>query len=268
VLLSKGCNVVIGDILLRPEAQTLADQHQAGIPRLVFQKCDVTVWTQLHELVEVCKREFGGVDIVCPGAGVFEPPFSNFWIPPGTAGSADLIESSQYKIVEINLTHPMRLTQLAIAHFISSQKRGNIVLISSIAGQMALLPVPMYCATKHAIAAFGRSLDLLDPKYGIRVNVVSPGVVKTPIWLEHPEKMRMLDTEKDEWVLPEEVVDAMMKLIEEEQYVGGTVLEVGRGNTRVVPLFGNTPPSGKGHEVSGMKDAIEDVFHKIEGKEL
>lgn len=33
---------------------------------------------------------FGSIDIVCPGAGVFEEPSSNFWIPPGKVGPSPL----------------------------------------------------------------------------------------------------------------------------------------------------------------------------------
>lgn len=41
--------------------------------RAVFQKTDVTDWAQLERMFEVAEREFGEIDIVCPGAGVYEP---------------------------------------------------------------------------------------------------------------------------------------------------------------------------------------------------
>jgi len=96
----------------------------------------------------VTERAFGAVDIVCPGAGVFEEAFSNFWIPPGTDGSADTVAESRYKLLDINLTHPIRLTQLAIGHFVAHKKGGNVVNIASVAGQLGLLPTPMYIASK------------------------------------------------------------------------------------------------------------------------
>lgn len=73
LLLSKGCNVVFADLQLRPEAQEVVDSHQNGSPRAVFQKTDVTQWMQLETLFQVCEKHFGSADIVCPGAGVFEP---------------------------------------------------------------------------------------------------------------------------------------------------------------------------------------------------
>ena len=75
LLLSKGCNVVIADLTLRPESEALIAQHSLASlgARAVFQKTDVTDWVQLDKVFEVAIETFGGADIVCPGAGVYEP---------------------------------------------------------------------------------------------------------------------------------------------------------------------------------------------------
>lgn len=75
-LLSKGCNVVFADLALRPEANKVVEGHQqaaSGHGRAVFQQTDVRQWDQLERMFQVAEREFGDVDIVCPGAGVYEP---------------------------------------------------------------------------------------------------------------------------------------------------------------------------------------------------
>lgn len=75
LLLDSGCNVLIADLALRPEAQVIVDKHtpQTTSSRAVFQQTDVTDWVQLERMFEVAEREFGEIDIVCPGAGVYEP---------------------------------------------------------------------------------------------------------------------------------------------------------------------------------------------------
>lgn len=73
LLLNKGCNVVFADLSLRPEAKEVVDAHHNGRPRAVFQQTDVTEWPQLERMFEVAEKEFGSADIVCPGAGVYEP---------------------------------------------------------------------------------------------------------------------------------------------------------------------------------------------------
>ena len=73
ILLANGCNVVIVDLSLRPEAEELLKERAEGNPKAVFQKTDVTDWSGLGAAFEVAIKEFGRLDIVCPGAGIFEP---------------------------------------------------------------------------------------------------------------------------------------------------------------------------------------------------
>jgi 3-hydroxybutyrate dehydrogenase len=75
LLLSKGCNVVIADLALRPEAEELLSKYPScGTgAKAVFVETDVADWAQLDRMFEVANQHFGGADIVCPGAGVYEP---------------------------------------------------------------------------------------------------------------------------------------------------------------------------------------------------
>lgn len=73
LLIENGCNVLIADLALRPEAKVLVDQHSDGSPRAFFQETDVRDWLQLERMFEVAEQEFGEIDIICPGAGVYEP---------------------------------------------------------------------------------------------------------------------------------------------------------------------------------------------------
>ena len=95
--------------------------------------------------------------------------WSNFWYPDSSKGT-DNDKTSSFKILDLNIQHPIRATQLAIDYF---QRQGHghgvVVHISSIAAQMALLPTPMYVASKHAISGFVRSLADLEPRLNIRV---------------------------------------------------------------------------------------------------
>ena len=75
LLLSKGCNVVIADLKLRPESEALVAQYPltSSGAKAVFQKTDVADWEQVDKMFEIAIEHFGGADIVCPGAGVYEP---------------------------------------------------------------------------------------------------------------------------------------------------------------------------------------------------
>lgn len=75
LLLENGCNVVFADLALRPEAQAVLAQYPLTSTgaKAVFQKTDVVDWAQLDQMFEAAIKHFGGADIVCPGAGVYEP---------------------------------------------------------------------------------------------------------------------------------------------------------------------------------------------------
>ncbi len=62
----------------------------------------------------------------------------SFWLPPATPGSQDHISTNNYKTLEINLTHPIKLTQLAIQFLISTNRRGKVLLVSSTIHQIPL----------------------------------------------------------------------------------------------------------------------------------
>ena len=69
LLLHKQCNVLIADLQLSPEAAELVRTEA----RVTFTKTDVSDWEQLNAAFAAAIEKFGGVDIVVPGAGVFEP---------------------------------------------------------------------------------------------------------------------------------------------------------------------------------------------------
>lgn len=125
---------------------------------------------------------------------------------------------------------------------------------------MSNLHTPIYVAAKHAMNGFIRSLGDLDARIGVRVNGVAPGIIKTPLWTEHPEKLSYLDESKDEWATPEEVAEAMVKCLEDPELGGGTIVEVGAKQTRLVKQLNDPGPSGAGHTVTNIYEKYEEVY--------
>lgn len=136
----------------------------------------------------------------------------------------------------------------------------RLVHISSIAGQTPGFPFPLYIASKHAISGFIRSMAELDSTLGIRVNGVAPGVIKTPLWTDHPEKMKLFNEEQDTWVLPEEVAEQMLRCCEDDEIDGGYVMEVLKDNYRKVDWRMDPGPTGVGASVSNRAGLTEEVF--------
>ncbi|PNS19109.1 Carbonyl reductase family member 4 [Sphaceloma murrayae] len=281
LLLEAGTNVVFADLSLRPEAQKVVDRFvadQDGKPRAVFVKTDVTHWDQLETMFKVADEEFGGADIVCPGAGIFEPPWSNFWNPPGTVEAKDSHTGEpnglgHYTTLDLNLTHPIRVTQMAMARWlnpqpgsrvgkVSPQNPKRVVHITSVAGQLASLLSPLYHASKHGLSGFIKSLAGLD-QLGIRVNGVAPGLIMTPLWSDHADKMKFANAGHQTWVLPKEVAEAMVACLVDDQYGAGAIVEVTRDKRRMVELLNDPGPDPKAVEGFEGGRAFEEALGKV-----
>ena len=248
LLVEQHIRVVIADLKTSDECQRYIHDSNGNA---IFVQCDVTSWTDLQCAFDKTIEAFGTVDLLVPNAGVFEMSSSSFWHPPGTAQSKDTVESSTYKTLEINITHPIRLSQMGIEYFMKEKKEGHILLVSSIAAQTPTLTKPMYCASKAAISSFTKSLGpLAAPPEGreiprIVVNAIAPGMVWTPLWYTDQEDMKGWAAgggkhpPKDgpfDWLMPEEIAEEILKMVmtDDERYKGGNVVERTLGKTRVV----------------------------------
>lgn len=204
---------------------------------------------------------------------IFSKPWSNFWYPPGSPPSKDDPSSSRYALVDINITHPIRVTQLAISHFLSLKRPGPfaVVHITSVAGQCPFFPCPVYVASKHAIQGFVRSLAPLEtPPKGtglpsIRVNAVAPARILTPLWTDNPDKMKFVDTKRPAWVTPDDVAKVMVDLVERSDYVGGSIIEIGETVRRVEP-FNDPGPRAGGNHVDSEPGFDEDMWKSLVGQ--
>jgi NAD(P)-dependent dehydrogenase (short-subunit alcohol dehydrogenase family) len=91
-----------------------------------------------------------------------------------------LPESEIRKQFEVNIIGQITVIQAFLP--LLRKARGRIVNMSSIAGRMALPFLGPYSASKFALEAITDSLRLELLPWGIKVSVIEPGAVKTPIW--------------------------------------------------------------------------------------
>ena len=82
--------------------------------------------------------------------------------------------------LEVNVVGQVAVTQAFLPAL--RRARGRIVFVGSIAGKSALPFLGPYAASKHALEAVADSLRLELRPWGIRVSIVEPGSIKTPIW--------------------------------------------------------------------------------------
>ncbi|EXJ69820.1 uncharacterized protein A1O5_06892 [Cladophialophora psammophila CBS 110553] len=259
-LASKGAHVVVADVQETPAFKDF--QQEAKSTKVLFHKTDVSNWKDLEKLFLFAKSELGPIDLLCNGAGVFEPDWSSFWKDT---------ETESYKSFDINVQGLVKGTRMAIRDQITRSKGrkcnetvGVILNISSLAAQYALFNQPLYATSKAAVSAFTRSLAPLHQEFGIKVVAVAPGMVLTPLWSNNPDKMKAI-SDADVFATPEELAETMLMLVESAEYEGGTVLEKLKHTTRRV-LVDSPLPSGPGSTMSKMDLIYEDTIALLEAE--
>ena len=129
--------------------------------------------------------------------------------------------------VQINVKHPIKLTRMAIRACLGANKPGVICLVASTAGIRGNYLASLYCASKHAIVGFAKSMGEADLEEGIRVICICPGLVATRLWTDRePEFMEMNKYAERPALGPADIAECMMKMIENSpnEYSGGTVV--------------------------------------------
>jgi NAD(P)-dependent dehydrogenase (short-subunit alcohol dehydrogenase family) len=118
-------------------------------------------------IVEAAQRELGGLDGMVVNVGI--------GAGMGLAGtSADQWD----QVFAVNTRAHFLLCQAAVPVL---PQGGSIVLISSVAGLRPGSRIPAYDASKAALAGLGRHAALEGARAGVRVNVVAPGLIDTPL---------------------------------------------------------------------------------------
>ncbi|KAF9887644.1 hypothetical protein FE257_009737 [Aspergillus nanangensis] len=251
-----GANVLICDIALHHEAVAWLESIQHS-SRVAFRTVDVTDWKQLESAYDEYGHIFGGIpDIVCPGAGIYEPSSPNFWNDQ---------DESFYKMIRINLEHPLKLSRMAIRKFVQTKQPGIIVHVSSTGAQKPSMFTPLYGAAKQGISNFVRCMAGLQDMEDIRVVAVAPGPTMSPLMYDHPEALKLVDQDKDQLCQPDEVGRAMMAVcFDREQFASGTVLEVTHPDCwRQVSLL-NDPGPGLNAYTSNRKEGLVAVVAALD----
>lgn len=176
--------MILADLRLRPEAEEVLLKYtntEVRKPSAVFRKVDLADWGQISSLWKAALETFPQIDIVCNGAGIYEPPETSFWYPPGISPLAqdkEYTNPGQYKSFAVNTAAPIRIAQIAIDYWLQNRHvQGNLLWVASLGGYTHNIQSPLYFASKAAIVSFVRSLAVLKKQLGIRNAAVCPGAV-------------------------------------------------------------------------------------------
>ena len=181
-LAREGATVVLAARTRQQLAATAAEIRETGGAALAI-PTDVTQDAAVEAMVEQAIAELGRLDILVTAAGV-----ASFGPVSGTK------PTDWDGMLAVNLRAVM-VTCRAVLPIMTRQRRGTIINVASVAAQRAISGAAAYTATKAGVVGFSRVLAEELRSEGVRVGVLVPGAVDTPLWDSipgSPERSRML----------------------------------------------------------------------------
>lgn len=167
-LAKQGCEVILVDLQIELAEKVASGIRSAG-GKAEAVEIDVTDFPAVEQLVQETVRRTGRIDYLFNNAGIV------------IGGGVNLYSIEDWnQILDVNLRGVVNGIQ-AVYRVMMTQGFGHIVNTASMAG---LMPGPgnvAYTTTKHAVVGLSKSLRIEAEPMGVRVSVICPGAVRTPI---------------------------------------------------------------------------------------
>ena len=151
-------------------------------PNIVSFPLDVTNRNQINEVFKNIIDNFGELDICLFSSGTYEPKDEQNIDP-------DKIKN----VINVNFLGVIDCVK-SVERYFKDKKSGHISIVSSIAGYRGLPNSSGYGPSKAALTNFSESIYFDFKKFGVRVSVVSPGFIKTPLTDKNEFPMPFLKT--------------------------------------------------------------------------
>ena len=222
-MLEKGAKVAVCDVNEKYIEEAKKELAKYG-GSVIFGQVDVTNSTQVEDFVKETVKAFEGIDILVNNAGVLIRKFPE-----------DMDQKDWEYVMDINVTGTFLFSVAVGKTMIASKKRGKIINISSQTGYRAADRRLAYCTSKAAVISFTKTLAYEWGKYGINVNAIAPGYIKTDMNKDLRADPVRYQSMKDEVPLgdfgvPEDLVGTLVFLsTSASDYVTGVTIPVDGG---------------------------------------
>lgn len=204
-------------------AETVQLVEQTG-RRAVVRRCDVRDRAGVERVLAESVAELGRLDVVVANAGMAPLP-RNLW---------EITAEEWDEIVGINLTGVFNTLAVSVPHLLANNDTGSIIVVSSGAALINVSNLSGYVATKHGVIGMAKSLANELCHRQIRVNVIAPGSVGTPMLTANEVQLAMFRPD-----LPKPTIADVAEGFKERNPMGRPWLEAEDISRAVVYLAGD-----------------------------
>lgn len=215
-----GALVVAADKIRATLEDTVVLTRSCG-REAIAQVTDVARRADVEDLMNVCAR-LGGPHVMVANAGIsIDRPF------------LEVTEEELDATIAVNLKGVFFCGQAAARAMIGQRLQGSIINVASTYGEAASRDCSAYCASKGAVRMLTKAMALELGAFGIRVNAVAPGFIRTGMNpLEDPQENRELASTipLSRIGTPDEVADVLCWLASDgARYISGETVFVDGG---------------------------------------
>jgi (+)-trans-carveol dehydrogenase len=213
---------------------------EAADRRIIARKGDVRDRKAVESLLSQGVDELGGLDIVVASAAV-SPPAHRLW---------EISPEQWDDVISINLTGVFHTLAASVPHLLAGGRGGSIIVISSGAALNNVPNLSDYVTAKSGVIGMAKSLANEVAHKQIRVNVIAPGTVDTPMVTQNVAQFRLFRPDLPNptiedcmegfkrmmpmgrpWLDPADISRAVLFLASEDaRWISGVVLPVDQGN--------------------------------------
>lgn len=225
----EGATVIVNDLNEANGTETMQEIQAAG-GQAHFIQADVTNPESVMQMVDQIIAKYGRIDVLFNNAGI-----------SGVGAIHEIEPDAWDRVIKVNIRGVFLTSKYVLPHMMN-RKSGNIINMSSCIAEIGLARRASYSATKGAVLALTKSMQVDYAPYHIRVNALLPGTILTP-FVENYLKTSYDDPQagmesikkrqlSEDLGLPEDVAKAALFLASDEsKFMMGSPLYIDGGVT-------------------------------------
>jgi NADP-dependent 3-hydroxy acid dehydrogenase YdfG len=199
-----GARLVLASLPSPSTERVISTVHEAG-GEAVWTEVDVSDPAQCAAMATLAIERYGRIDFLLANAGIADQALASEGDP-----------AVWHRLIETNLLGAIYCTRYVLPHM-RRQRSGHVIYMASMSGRDAYVGEPVYIASKWGLIGFGHSVRKEVLSDNIRVTLIEPGLVDTPLTRDNPGIRPLFEAVRP--LAPEDIARAVVFAFTQPEHV-------------------------------------------------